>query len=193
MCHVHGQRFVHIIVIYQPIAPIYSKVDHSQRSSPAKQPFMIWVNALQWRHNEHDTVSNRRRSDCMLNVWSSATEWRHQSSASLAFEWGIHRQPEDFPHREPVTPKMFTFEDIIMKNKHVNIIRTEQTTETSILMSYIVTPKSIWSQILRTGELLRPQVLTKPALNSGLANWLKICKYIWWHYSSLHVFYSTTL
>ena len=31
----------------------------------------------------------------------------YQSSASLAFVWGIHRWPVNSPHKGPVTPKMF--------------------------------------------------------------------------------------
>ena len=37
-----------------------------------------------------------------------------QSSASLAFVRGIHRWPVDFPHKGPVTRKMFPFDNIIM-------------------------------------------------------------------------------
>ena len=38
----------------------------------------------------------------------------HQSSASLAFVWGIHRWPVNSPHKGPVTRKMFPFDDVIM-------------------------------------------------------------------------------
>ena len=39
---------------------------------------------------------------------------KHQSSASLAFELGIHRWPVNSPHKGPVMRKMFPFEDVIM-------------------------------------------------------------------------------
>ena len=39
---------------------------------------------------------------------------KHQSSASLAFVRGIHQSPVNFPHRRPVTRKMFPFDDVIM-------------------------------------------------------------------------------
>ena len=38
----------------------------------------------------------------------------HQSSASLAFVWGIHWGPVNSPHKWPLTRKMFTFDDVIM-------------------------------------------------------------------------------
>ena len=47
-------------------------------------------------------------------VHSRADQRKHQSSASLAFVWGIRRSPVNSPHREPVTRKMFPFDDVIM-------------------------------------------------------------------------------
>ena len=47
-------------------------------------------------------------------VYSDADERKHQSSASLAFVWGIHRWPVNSPHKWPVTRKMFPFDDVIM-------------------------------------------------------------------------------
>ena len=44
-------------------------------------------------------------------VYSGADQSKHQSSASLAFVWGIHRGP----HKWPVTRKKFLFDDVIMK------------------------------------------------------------------------------
>ena len=45
---------------------------------------------------------------------SGADQSKHQSSASLAFVWGIHRGPVNSPHKWPVTRKMFPFDDVIM-------------------------------------------------------------------------------
>ena len=47
-------------------------------------------------------------------VHSDADQSKHQSSASLAFVWEIHRWPVNFPHKWPVTRKMFSFDDVIM-------------------------------------------------------------------------------
>ena len=47
-------------------------------------------------------------------VYSGADQSKHQSSASLAFVWGIHRGPVDSPHKWPVTRKKFPFDDVIM-------------------------------------------------------------------------------
>ena len=47
-------------------------------------------------------------------VYSDADQRKHQSSASLAFVWGINREPVNSPHKWPVTRKMFPFDDVIM-------------------------------------------------------------------------------
>ena len=49
-------------------------------------------------------------------VYSDADQSKHQSSASLAFVWGIHRGPVNSPHKWPVTRKIFSFDDVIMSN-----------------------------------------------------------------------------
>ena len=47
-------------------------------------------------------------------VYSGADQRKHQSSASLAFVWGIHRWPVNSPHKGPITQKLFLFDDVIM-------------------------------------------------------------------------------
>ena len=47
-------------------------------------------------------------------VYSDADQRAHQSSASLAFVWGIHRWPLNSPHKGPVTRKMLPFDNVIM-------------------------------------------------------------------------------
>ena len=46
-------------------------------------------------------------------VYSGADQRKRQSSASLAFVRGIHRGPVNYPHKWPVTRKMFAY-DVIM-------------------------------------------------------------------------------
>ena len=47
-------------------------------------------------------------------VYSGVNQRKHQSSASLALVQEIHRGPVNFPHKWPVTRKMFPFDDVIM-------------------------------------------------------------------------------
>ena len=62
-----------------------------------------------WRHcnDEGHGVSNHQH---WLNLFFRAHQIKHQSSASLAFVRGIHRWPDDSPHREPVTRGMLPFD-----------------------------------------------------------------------------------
>ena len=73
------------------------------------------VVTLQWRHNERYGVSNHQPHDCLLTDYSGTDQRKHQSSASLAFVWGIHLWPLNSPHKGSVTRKMLTFDDVIMK------------------------------------------------------------------------------
>ena len=50
-------------------------------------------------------------------VYADADQRKHQSSASLASVRGIHRGAVNFPHKWPVTRKMFPFDDVIMNEK----------------------------------------------------------------------------
>ena len=47
-------------------------------------------------------------------VYWDANQRKHQSSASLAYVWGFHREPVNSPHKWSVTRKMFPFDDVIM-------------------------------------------------------------------------------
>ena len=53
-------------------------------------------------------------STVCTNFGSGTDQRKHQSSASLAFVWGIHRWPINIPHKRPVTRKMFWFDDVIV-------------------------------------------------------------------------------
>ena len=54
-------------------------------------------------------------------VYSGVNQRKHQSSASLAFVREIHRGPVNFPHKWPVTRKMFPFDDVIMSIMHIAV------------------------------------------------------------------------
>ena len=68
------------------------------------------IGPLRWRHNDHAGVLTVVYSI----VYSGVNQRKHQSSASLAFVREIHRGPANFPHKWPVTRKMFPFDDVIM-------------------------------------------------------------------------------
>ena len=63
-----------------------------------------------------DTMASQIASLVIVysTFYSDADKKKHQSSASLAFVWGIRRGPVNSPHTWPVTRKMFPFDDVIM-------------------------------------------------------------------------------
>ena len=81
---------------------------HSAASMRLKLP-----NALHWRHNECDGISNHWGHDYLL-VCSGTDQRKHHSSMSLAFERGIHQWPVNALHKGWITQKMFPFDDVIM-------------------------------------------------------------------------------
>ena len=74
-----------------------------------------------WQSRHHDHYDDVIMSAVACQITSLtivcsnvADQRKHQSSASLAFVWGIHRWPVNSPHKGPVMRKMFPFDDVIM-------------------------------------------------------------------------------
>ena len=123
-------------------------------------------------------------------ICSGANQRKHQSSASLAFVWGIHRWPVNSPQKGPVTRKLFSFDDVIMiwENKYRNSNTKKQCTYFIIYVTYspylhcssrsassapssISAQTSISSSISAGGRQARlPPVLTKDTWNKCLSS-----------------------
>ena len=71
-------------------------------------------NALQWRYNERDGGSNHQPHDCLLNSFSRRRSKKTSKLRVTGLCAGIHRGPMNYPHKGPVTWKMFPFDDVIM-------------------------------------------------------------------------------
>ena len=139
---------------------------------------------LQWGHNGCNGISNHQPHEFYSTVYSGVDQRKHQSSASLAFVWGIHRWPVNSPHKWPVTREIFPFDDVIMMLPHApefchsfsKACHPGSITGTYILMPYL-------HQVLGLGSLayiLRS--LTLPA------NSLRHNDVIWLHRTSLSLF-----
>ena len=81
------------------------------------------------------------------NVYSDADQRKHQSSASLAFVRGIHREPVNPSHKWPVTRKMFPFPSSCNGNQwHIiemlTLVISSQSS--NIWGQYITDSKCIW-------------------------------------------------
>ena len=70
--------------------------------------------SLQWRHNDHDGVSNHQPHGCLLN---RLFRRRSKKISKLRFTGlcaGNSPGPVNSPHKGPVTRKMCPFDDVIM-------------------------------------------------------------------------------
>ena len=84
----------------------------SQTFSELEQQRKIW--SLQWRHNDHDSVSNHQPHGCLLKRLfrrrSKKTSKLRVTSLCVVNSPG----PVNSPHKGRVTRKMFPFDDVIM-------------------------------------------------------------------------------
>ena len=84
----------------------------------------LWLLPLTAKVHYNDVIMSAMASEITSvsiicsTVCSGADQRKHQSSASLAFLWGIHQWPVNSPHKGPVTPKMFPFDVVIMLCGH---------------------------------------------------------------------------
>ena len=93
----------------------FIKACWAQNSNFVKIDILVhfcWMkNTLQWRHNGHDSISNRQPRECLL---SRLIGLRSKKTSKLAFVRGIHLRPGNSPHKGPGTRKMFPFDEVIM-------------------------------------------------------------------------------
>ena len=76
-----------------------------------KTPF-VW--ALLWRHNGHNSVSNHQPYDCLLRRLFRRRSKQTSKLRVTGLCAGNSPGPVNFPHKWPVTRKMFPFDDVIM-------------------------------------------------------------------------------
>ena len=110
-------------------------------------------------------------------VYSDADQRKHQSSASLAFVWGIHRGPVNSPHKWPVMRKMFPFDDVIM-------LTLPQAPYGELIMGYVI------NVIVKTLQMFNRESYTYPYIGPFLW-WIRWSVYLihTWQYIALHHVY----
>ena len=70
---------------------------------------------LQWRHNDHDGVSNHQPHGCLFNRLFRRRSKKTSKLRVTGLCVGNSPGPVNSPHKGPVTRKMFPFDDVIMK------------------------------------------------------------------------------
>ena len=73
------------------------------------------TNALQWRHNGRDGISNHRSHHCLLNrLFTHRSKKITKLRVTGLCIRGIHRWPLNSPHKWPVAWKTSPFDDVII-------------------------------------------------------------------------------
>ena len=70
--------------------------------------------SLQWRHNELESVSNHQPYDCLFNCLFRRRSKKTSKLSVTGLCAGNSPVTGEFPHKGPVTRKMFPFDDVIM-------------------------------------------------------------------------------
>ena len=106
-------------------------------------------------------------------VYSGAGQRKHQSSASLAFVWGIHRWPVNSTHNWPVTRKMFSFDDVFM-NTHTCLCFGLLRLLSECIIHVVLLLHILPDGFAGTGcnRAIRPAVASETTLKE--INWLKL-------------------
>ena len=104
--------------------------------------WLIYV-TLRWRHNGRDSVSNHQHYNCLLNrlfrrisiktsklrITQPFIQTHINKNIKAPHHWPLCGEftggggggggPVNSPHKWPVTRKMFPFDDVIMRAKHI--------------------------------------------------------------------------
>ena len=85
-------------------------------SSTTKYEMLLWVYiTLQWRHNDHDSISNHQPHGCLHNRLFRRRSKKTSKLRVTGLCAGNSPGPVNSPHKGPVARKMFPFDDVIMK------------------------------------------------------------------------------
>ena len=101
---------------------------------------LLYHVTLQWRHNDHDGVSNHQPHGCLLNRLFRRRSKKTTKLRVTGLCVGNSPGPVNSPHKWPVTRKMFPFDDVIMSiSMHTgNICEVTQDTVKQCIVSYLV-------------------------------------------------------
>ena len=80
--------------------------------------------SLQWRHNGHDGVSNHQPHQCLLNRLYGRRSKKTSKLRVTGLCVGNSPRTGEYPHKWPVTRKMFPFDDVIMLSPNLMTIIT---------------------------------------------------------------------
>ena len=114
VCYTRLTCLISMICPYSSGMIHWNRNDHM--SSPIAVNYLLFKDALQWRHNDHDSVSNHQPHGCLLNRLFRRRSKKTSKLRVTGLCVGNSPGPVNSPHKGPVTRKMFPFDDVIMVN-----------------------------------------------------------------------------
>ena len=84
--------------------------------------------SIQWHHNEPDGISNHWRLHCLLTFWFRHRSKKISKLRVTGLRAGNSPMTGEFPHKGPVTRKIFPFNDIIMSTNTLKASKFENHT-----------------------------------------------------------------
>ena len=107
---------------------------------------------LQWRHNGRNDFSNHQPHDYLFNRLFRCRKKASKLRVTVLCG-GIHRWPVNFPHKGPVTRKMFPFDDVIMGRRDLTTSRASvKINHAAILLSLVCILWKYWHNSLAKDE-----------------------------------------
>ena len=138
----------------------------------------IWLQDIEYTQRIWNFVKYHYNDVIMGEIASQITsdQRKHQSSASLAFVWGIHRWPVNSPHKWAVMRKMFPFDDVIMCwSVHVSeylSVCVHPSLHPSVCL-FIYGVLNIWIVAGRIASNLLVNIFSLKLVNAGSITWIK--------------------
>ena len=114
--------------------------------------------SLRWRHNGHDSVSNHQLHHCLRNRLVGCRSKKTSKLRVTGLCVGNSPETGEFPHKWPVTRKMFPFDDVIMSTPkwhshgygHTTIPHSNTNNVLLVFHTY-----TLWEQIAYSVHLIR--------------------------------------
>ena len=103
--------------------------------------------SLQWRHNDHDGVSNHKHHGCLLHRLFRRRSKKTSKLRVTGLCEGNSPGPVNSPHKGPVMRKIFPFDDVIMFLFHVSIYTVHGFQASSFNASDFVSDKTSYYKI----------------------------------------------
>ena len=141
--------------------------------------------SLRWRHNDGDSVSDHQPHDCLLNCLFGRTSKKTSKLRVTGLCAGNSPWTSEFPHKWPVTRKMFLFDDVIMST-FWQLVPWEQTSmkyqsNKTILSKKIALKMSPanWLPFYLGLNVLRDRLLTKCLCQLQHFSWICFSFILW--------------